>query len=71
MSVGCTKEGFAKMNRIPPKKKENEETVTDKKKMGHTFFLEERELAGGFLQCLPEGHQGLYVFAGFVEAVDH
>ena len=59
-----------KMNRIPLRKRKTGKQPQTKRRRG-TSFLEEKELAGGFLQCLPEGHQGLYVFTGTVESIDH
>lgn len=58
------------MNRITLRKRKTGKQPQTKRRRG-TSFLEEKELAGGFLQCLPEGHQGLYFFTGIVELIDN
>ena len=57
------------MNRITLRKRKTGKQPRARRR--GTSFLEEKELAGGFLQCLPEGHQGLYFFVGIVELIDH
>ena len=57
------------MNRITLRKRKTGKQPLARRR--GTSFLEEKELAGGFLQCLPEGYQGLYFFVGIVELIDN